>query len=92
MNEAANTIGASTRDRHPDIDWQRITRFRILLAHHYHRVDPDQVWTIRPATSLRSPRRLGRWLRPRLSRRGADAGTAGPDHLRRIIRSYAPPA
>jgi hypothetical protein len=26
--------------RHPDIDSCRITRLRILLAHHYHRVDP----------------------------------------------------
>jgi uncharacterized protein with HEPN domain len=39
-------IGEATRERHPGIDWRRITRFRILLAHHYHRVDPDQVWTI----------------------------------------------
>jgi uncharacterized protein with HEPN domain len=46
LGEAANLIDESTRDRHPDIDWRRITRLRILLAHHYHRVDPDQVWTI----------------------------------------------
>lgn len=46
IGEAANTIGEPTRERHSDIDWRRITRLRILLAHHYHRVDPDQVWTI----------------------------------------------
>jgi uncharacterized protein with HEPN domain len=46
IGEAANTIGDATRELHPDIDWRRITRLRILLAHHYHRVDPDQVWTI----------------------------------------------
>jgi uncharacterized protein with HEPN domain len=46
LGEAANLISDEIRSRHPDIDWRRIIRFRILLAHHYHRVDPDQVWTI----------------------------------------------
>ncbi|HEX8802747.1 MAG TPA: HepT-like ribonuclease domain-containing protein [Acidimicrobiales bacterium] len=46
IGEAANMIGDETRGRHSDVDWRRITRFRIVLAHHYHRVDPDQVWTI----------------------------------------------
>lgn len=46
LGEAANLISDETRSRNPDVDWRRITRFRILLAHHYHRVDPDQVWTI----------------------------------------------
>jgi uncharacterized protein with HEPN domain len=30
----------------PDVAWRDIARFRILIAHHYHRVDPSQVWTI----------------------------------------------
>ncbi|MGH9118057.1 MAG: HepT-like ribonuclease domain-containing protein [Acidimicrobiales bacterium] len=38
--------GDATRSSLPDIDRRRIARFRILLAHHYHRVDPDQVWAI----------------------------------------------
>ncbi len=46
LGEAANTVGERTRVSHPDVDWSRITRLRILLAHHYHRVDPEQVWTI----------------------------------------------
>lgn len=46
FGEAANTVGEATRASYPDIDWRRISRFRILLAHHYHRVDPEQVWTI----------------------------------------------
>lgn len=46
LGEAANTVGETTRASHPDVDWKRITRLRILLAHHYHRVDPEQVWTI----------------------------------------------
>jgi len=46
LGEAANVVGEMARIDHPDIDWHRITRFRVLLAHHYHRVDPEQVWTI----------------------------------------------
>ncbi len=30
----------------PDVSWTDIARLRTLLAHHYHRVDPDQVWVI----------------------------------------------
>jgi uncharacterized protein with HEPN domain len=46
LGEAGNLTSDETRSCHADIDWRRVTRFRILLAHHYHRVDPDQVWTI----------------------------------------------
>jgi uncharacterized protein with HEPN domain len=46
LGEAANLTGDETRAEHPNVDWRRITRLRILLAHHYHRVDPNQVWTI----------------------------------------------
>gem|GEM_PF-4996945 len=33
-------------ERHPSVPWRDITRLRIVLAHHYHRVDPDQVRVI----------------------------------------------
>lgn len=33
VGEAANAVGGSTRARHPGVDWRRISRFRILLAH-----------------------------------------------------------
>jgi uncharacterized protein with HEPN domain len=46
LGEAATLTGDETRAEHPDVDWRRVTRLRILLAHHYHRVDPNQVWTI----------------------------------------------
>lgn len=26
--------------------WRDITRSRIVLAHHYHRVDPELVWAM----------------------------------------------
>lgn len=46
IGEAANALSDMTRDRFSDVPWRDITRLRIVLAHHYHRVDPDQVWTI----------------------------------------------
>jgi uncharacterized protein with HEPN domain len=59
VGEAANALGAETRARYPDADWRRITRLRILLAHHYHRVDPDQVWTIAVEEIPRLSEQLG---------------------------------
>jgi uncharacterized protein with HEPN domain len=46
IGEAANLLAEETQRLHPDVPWNDITRLRIVLAHHYHRVDPDQVWTI----------------------------------------------
>lgn len=46
IGEAAGALTAQATDRFPDVDWRDILRLRILLAHHYHRVDPEQVWAI----------------------------------------------
>ncbi len=46
IGEAANLLGEETTGRHPEVPWHDISRLRIVLAHHYHRVDPDQVWAI----------------------------------------------
>lgn len=46
IGEAANALDASTMAKYPNVAWRDITRLRILLAHHYHRVDRSQVWTI----------------------------------------------
>jgi uncharacterized protein with HEPN domain len=46
IGEAATGLSDETTGRHPTVPWRDITRLRILLAHHYHRVDPAQVWTI----------------------------------------------
>lgn len=46
IGEAANALSGETRDRFPNAAWPDIRRLRVVLAHHYHRVDPDQVWTI----------------------------------------------
>lgn len=46
IGEAANVLSPSTIERYDGVPWRDVTRLRILLAHHYHRVDPSQIWTI----------------------------------------------
>lgn len=43
---AASAIGDDTRARHAEVPWSDVTRLRVVLAHHYHRVDAEQVWVI----------------------------------------------
>ena len=46
IGEAANSLSEDFRARHPGTPWRDIIGLRIVLAHHYHRVDPGQVWAI----------------------------------------------
>ena len=46
IGEAANALSDETTGRFPEIGWRDLARLRIVLAHHYQRVDPEQVWTI----------------------------------------------
>jgi uncharacterized protein with HEPN domain len=46
IGEASNSLSEGFRHRHGDVAWRDISALRILLAHHYHRVDVDQVWQI----------------------------------------------
>lgn len=46
IGEAANSLSDQTRHSHPGVPWRDIARLRIVLAHHYQRVDADQVWAI----------------------------------------------
>jgi uncharacterized protein with HEPN domain len=63
IGESANSLTDSFRAQYPDIAWRDIIGLRIVLAHHYHRVDPNQVWVIaeteveRLAERLRTDRR-----------------------------------
>lgn len=49
IGEAANSMSEEFRSQHPDIPWRDIIGLRVLLAHHYHRIDPGQVWVIAAA-------------------------------------------
>ena len=46
IGEAANALDDTTREQFSGVPWRDRTRLRIVLAHHYHRIDADQVWTI----------------------------------------------
>lgn len=46
IGEAANALSDEATGRFPEIGWRDLARLRIVLAHHYQRVDPEQVWTI----------------------------------------------
>lgn len=49
IGEAANLLSDETTSGHPEVPWRDVGRLRIVLAHHYHRVDSDQVWAIATA-------------------------------------------
>ena len=44
--ESANSVSEDFRAQYPEIAWRDIIGLRVVLAHHYHRVDSDQVWVI----------------------------------------------
>lgn len=46
IGESANAMSEAARETIADASWDDVRRLRILLAHHYHRIDPDQVWSI----------------------------------------------
>lgn len=46
IGEASNTLSEGFKKEHPDVSWRHILNLRHLIAHHYHRVDMDQLWTI----------------------------------------------
>lgn len=45
IGEAATAMSTEGKERFPDVDWRRIGRLRIVLAHHYHRSDPALSWS-----------------------------------------------
>ena len=46
IGESARAMTDAGRARYPAVPWVDVIGLRTILAHHYHRVDPDQVWTI----------------------------------------------
>lgn len=51
IGEASNALTDDFKAGHPAVAWRDVSALRILLAHHYHRIDPAQVWHI-AATSV----------------------------------------
>ena len=46
IGESARAMTDGGRAEYPEAPWSDVIGLRTVLAHHYHRVDPDQVWTI----------------------------------------------
>jgi uncharacterized protein with HEPN domain len=53
VGESARSMSDDVRRRYTEVAWSDIVGLRTVLAHHYHRVDPDQVWVI---ASIEVPR------------------------------------
>jgi uncharacterized protein with HEPN domain len=45
IGEAASNVSDAGMNQYPVVDWRNIARLRIVLAHHYHRTDPDLIWS-----------------------------------------------
>ncbi len=58
IGEASNTLTDAFKTNHSEIAWRDISALRILLAHHYHRIDVDQVWEIATSAVPNLARRL----------------------------------
>ena len=56
IGEAASNLSDAGMKEHAGVDWRSIARLRIVLAHHYHRTDPDLIWSyaIEQAPALES--------------------------------------
>jgi uncharacterized protein with HEPN domain len=46
IGEASKAISPTLAELHPEVQWSDMARVRDRLSHHYHRVDPSQIWTI----------------------------------------------
>lgn len=46
LGEAAKAVSDDVRKAFPLIPWSDLARVRDRLSHHYHRIDPAQIWEI----------------------------------------------
>jgi uncharacterized protein with HEPN domain len=46
IGEAIGHIPQEVRDRHREVEWQRIKAFRNVVAHHYFGIDENIVWDV----------------------------------------------
>jgi uncharacterized protein with HEPN domain len=46
IGESANALSDDFQAQYPSVPWRDIIGLRVVLAHHYHRVDPNQVRVI----------------------------------------------
>ena len=46
MGEASKTVSRDFAAAHDEIPWSDMAKVRDRLSHHYHRVDPGQLWAM----------------------------------------------
>ena len=46
IGEASKAMSGDLIDVHPEIPWSDMAKVRDRLSHHYHRIDPSQLWTM----------------------------------------------
>jgi uncharacterized protein with HEPN domain len=46
LGEASKGVSADLRTAHPELPWRDLAKVRDRLSHHYHRIDPAQLWVI----------------------------------------------
>lgn len=46
VGESGRAMSEHARQTRPEVAWSDIIGLRTVLAHHYHRIDPEQVWII----------------------------------------------
>ena len=46
IGEAVKQLSPELREVHPDVPWQRVAGFRVVLIHDYMGVDLSEVWNV----------------------------------------------
>ncbi len=46
IGEAAKAVSDDLRAQQSEVPWTSMAKIRDRLSHHYHRIDPDQLWTV----------------------------------------------
>ena len=46
IGEAATQLPADIKEKHKETPWKDIQDFRIVVAHHYWKVNQDRIWDI----------------------------------------------
>ena len=72
IGEAASKVSDERTAAYPEVDWRSLTRLRIVLAHHYHRSDPELIWSY----AITEAPALARALRPQVT-----SSQQGPDSV-----------
>ena len=63
IGEAAKALGDETRRAIADVPWTEVIRLRDRLSHHYHRVEPDQLWVTAEVDVPQMATAINEWRR-----------------------------